>query len=314
MKNRAVKASGVLYRNVKRLVRMPEKSLDHPVGMAFVLLILLAVLLLGLLNILGPGLTYEKDIGQGVFIEATGAMMDLVIFGLFLALVAGRREQCRDIRSYEELIEDLKRWDSEEARHRIGGAIRRLNNLRRTEIDFAGIKLSNFRFGNHGITSIANSVFYDGTIASWGKGDVVLTGVDFGHIDCRKVVFSSHDFPFTQHARFIDCCFEGCKLTGATFSGALLEWSEEPPEETGYWEEDDEGIEIFFRKYYPPFREVDLTAVSFENAVFRNADFREAYNLEHCNFSGARGLEDCLYDSEEIREQVLKSVADGSEN
>ena len=300
--------------NIRRLVRNPSEMLNHPVGMALFLLIMLLVLLLGLLVFLGPEFTNGKDIGQGVFVEATGAMMDLVVFGLFIAAVAAQRERNREIRSHEDLIEDLKKWDSEEARHRIGGAIRRLNNLRRTAIKFAGLKLSDFWFSDHGINSIAESTFYDGTFASWGPGKVELTRVYFSSIDCCKVVFSTHDFLSTDHAIFRDCSFVHCKLTGATFSGALLEWTEEPPEETGYWVEDDDGSGGFYQEHYPPFYEVDLAGVSFEKAVFRNADFRHAYNLELCNFSGAKGLEDCVFDSENIREKVLKSVADLAED
>ena len=278
---------------------------DHPVAMACALL----VLLLTLLNAYGTGFSKWHEIGKGVFVEATGAAMDLVVFGIFIALVAARRERKREIRSHEELIEDFKKWDSEEARHRIGAAIRRLNNLGRTAIDFSGIKLSRFRLSDHGITSIANSTFYDGTLASWGKGGVYLTDVNFMFIDCREVVFSSENFHSTEHVKFNDCCFQNCKLTGATFSGALLEWTEEPPEKTGFWEEDDDGSRFFLQEHHPPFYEVDLAGVSFEKAVFQNADFRDAYNLEHCNFSGAKGLKDCLFDTEEIREQVLKSLA-----
>lgn len=308
----ATRTTRALRRRVRSLIQKSRETLDHPVGTAFFLLIMLTTLLVGVLNLLGSEFIQGKELGQGAFIEATGAMMDLVIFGLFIAAVAGRRERYREIRSHEELIEDFKKWESEEARHRIGGAIRRLNTLGRTKVDFAGIKLSQFRFSDHGCTSIANSTFFDGTMASSAKGGVVLTDVNFSEIDCREVVFSKYDYFSTTYAKYVDCHFERCKLAGATFSGALLEWTEEPPAETGNWVEVD-GREHFYQEYYPPFCEVDLAQVSFEKTEFRNVDFREAYNLQHCNFSGAKGLEDCLFDSEEIAEKVLANATNETE-
>ena len=63
---------------------------------------------------------------QGVFIEAAGAVMDLVVFGVVIGVVVVRRDRWREVRSHQEQIDDYKKWDSEEARHRIAGAVRAL--------------------------------------------------------------------------------------------------------------------------------------------------------------------------------------------
>ena len=309
MKRFATRTKGIKRHNVKGLSWTFGQWLDQPVHTAAYLLILLLVLLLGIRNTLGPEFIEWIEIGQGAFVEATGAMMDLILFGLYIAAVTDRRTRKREIQGHEDLIEDFKRWDSKEARHRIGGAIRRLNNLGRTAIDFSGIKLTHFSLSERGIISIANSTFHNQTLASWGKGSTILTDVNFMSIDCCEVVFSEHDVIPSEHTKVIDCCFQGCRLTGANFSGALLEWTEPPPKEIGHWEEVDSSS-YFVQTYYPPFHEVDLAGVSFERAVFRNADFRDAHNLENCNFSGAKGLDDCLFDNEHIRTKVLKKVGE----
>ena len=254
-----------------------------------------------------------SEMWRGVFIEATGAVMDLVVFGVVIGVVMLRRNRKQQIRTHLELIEDFKKWDSEEARYRIAGAVRRLNRLGQTSIDFVGMEMSEFSFRRHDIKSIAGSKFYAGTWGSLGSREkAVLREVDFSYVDCGNVVFSAFhplgglgiDLP--RHARFRDCGFVQASLRGATFKGALMEWTDKPPEETGHGEETREGEPVWLQDYYSPFYLADLAGASFEDVEFRNADFRDAENLDQCRFAGAKGLEDCMFDSDEDRELVLR--------
>ena len=142
------------------------------------------------------------------------------------------------------MIDDFKKWDSEEGRYRIAGAVRRLNRLGRTSIDFVGMEMSEFSFPAQDIDSIAGSKFYLGT---WGPESsdarAVLTKVNFSRVDCSNVIFSAYQ-PLgifiperRRNAQLLDCRFQEANLRGATFNGALMKWTEVPPEETGYWEE-----------------------------------------------------------------------------
>lgn len=258
------------------------------------------------------------EILRGMYIEATGAVMDIVVFGVVLALMGlwtnRSRERHADIGRQRELIDDFKKWNVEEARLRIAGAIRRLNSLGCTKINFSGLELSDFSFGWHEIRSIAGSTFYDG---SWGtlsrRDQVTLDRVDFSKLDCRNVVFSKFN-PFSglrmrvRFATFKDCEFRDAQLQGATFRGAHIEWSEEPPEEMGVLEELANEEPAFRQTYWPPFDGADLTGVSFEDVVFQNADFRDALNVQKCSFKGAKGLEECRFDDEEVKGRVLEAA------
>ena len=175
------------------------------------------------------------------------------------------------------------------------------------------METSGFSFRARDIGSIAGSKFYAGAWGTPGSRDrAVLREVDFSYVDCRDIVFSAFhplgglEIDLPRHARFVDCGFVEANLRGATFKGALLEWTQEPPAETGHGEETQEGEPMWVQDYYGPFYGADLAGTSFEDVAFRNADFRDAENLDKCRFAGATGLEDGKFDSEKDRERALR--------
>ena len=276
------------------------------------------VMILGLGALLGWYDGDRDEIFRGIYIEAGGAVMDILVFGIILAGLASMTSRRREITKQMELIDDYKKWNSEEARYRIAGAIRRLNRLNCTAIDFSGIEMSNFRFRWLEIENIAGSTFYDGSWGTWsGKDQVILTDVDFAVVDCRNVMFSKSD-PLSgldmphRFATFADCNFRGAQLQGAVFRGACLEWSENPPEEVGKWVDIGDGHAAFNQTYYPPFDGADLKGASFGDVLFKNADFRGAKNIQECTFTGAKGLDECMFDNEEMKGQILRKASSSS--
>lgn len=248
---------------------------------------------------------------SGLFVEFNGMLFDIVVFGVLISLFMRATERRREVRRQQEIVDDYKKWDSEEARFRIAGAIRRLIELGRTDIDFGGIELTDFSFRRHDIKSIKGSVFYDGTWGEMGSRDnVVLDRVSFSSLDCRAVVFSRFN-PFVGFkfdvvfASIKDCSFVEADLSGAVFNGAHMEWTTEHPAKLGEWEESIEGPPAFHQTHYPPFSNANLKGASFVDTRFRNADFRQAEGLRECDFTGAKGLETCLFDGDETKRTVL---------
>lgn len=197
-----------------------------PICFAVAIAVVLALILWSLSPRYGAP---TDEILRGIYIEATGAVMDIVIFGIVIALLvlwtSRGRERNLHITRQRELIDDFKKWNADEARHRIAGALRRLNRLHCTQIDFSGIELSDFSFAWNEIRSIEGSTFYDG---SWGtssrKDCVVLKRVDFAYVNCRNVVFSKFNpIPGLEKrlrfASFKDCSFQNARLDGAIFLG-----------------------------------------------------------------------------------------------
>ena len=292
------------------LIRKTGRAWQSPIAVAGFLALIAALLL----YFLKRWYSDFSEVYRGVYVEAVGATMDIVIFGVVIALFDLFRRRSAEVARQMEIIDDFKKWNSEESRHRIAGAIRRLNRLGQTAIDFRGIEISNFSFVGNDIKSIAGSTFYDGTWGTMGRGDkVTLEKVDFGSLDCTGVTFSKfHPFPTPEFslvfASFRDCNFVDANLSGACFRGASLEWTSEPPDEIGDVVDMGDGQVAFLQTYYPPFSGAELSGASFEDATFRNVDFRDAKELLDCNFRGARGLESCEFDNDEMKENVLREA------
>ncbi len=248
-------------------------------------------------------------------VEFVGLIFDVLFILVVLALFERRHQRHQDIKRQHEIIDDYKRWDREEARIRISGAIRRLNRLGVFALNLSGLALSNYDFSHHGIRSLKGSVFYDGT---WGEpfspASIRLTKVSFDWVNCERVQFSPYD-PLAElagmgsdFAVFTDCSFIRSNLKKASFAGARLLWTGAHPE-THFSDEgdDDDDNPIRLQVTYGPFDEADLTDASFEGAYLTNVDFRGAANIEMASFLGASGLDSCLFDSENLKKAILRS-------
>ena len=250
------------------------------------------------------------------YVEFVGLIFDVIFILVLLSLFEHRRRRAQDRKRQGEVIEDYKRWDSEEARVRLAGAIRRLNRLGISKLDLTGASLTDFEFSQQGIPDISGTTFYDGT---WGdplkQTEVRLTRVNFNWIRCRDVQFSAFD-PLggmfnrpSTFAKYADCTFMCADLTGASFNGAHLQWTDPPPgslyDDEGF---DDNGAPISIKVRYGAFDEADLTGTSFENVHFDNADFRGALNIADANFSGAKGLATCVFDAAALENDVLRKA------
>ncbi|WP_218054315.1 pentapeptide repeat-containing protein [Phenylobacterium immobile] len=263
------------------------------------------------------GVADGEDPGQ-LWPELGGMTLDVFVILVVYEAFAQRRARTESIERQLETIDDYKRWDAEEARLRIAGALRRLAALSVSKVAFAGLRLSDFDFAEHGIRSLAGSTFYDG---DWGNphnvSGIRMQRVDLSHLDCSRVEFSpfepleildSETKPLSRYANFLDCAFRETNLRGATFNGAELRWTQAPPADHFEWEEDDNGEPFSIPVSEGPFHNADLQGAGFRGCRLVNADFRGADNLEGADFFGAKGLETAVFDNAAIREAVMASA------
>ncbi|MDX1128713.1 hypothetical protein GOL24_31715 [Sinorhizobium medicae] len=286
-----------------------RREFDEPT-----ILLSAAILAVGILVVIGLYAAvpdWREDFFPGIFVEFNGMLFDVVVFGIIVASFVRRMERRQERQRQQEIIDDFKKWDTEEGRLRIGGAVRRINRLGTTSIDFAGIEISDFSFADHDIKSLRGSTFYDGNWGGGSRDKVKLHRIDFSYVDCRDVVFSKLN-PLiglglnAVFAEVKDCNFYDADLSKASFKGAHLEWTTEHPDELGVWHEEEGGRHSFEQTYYSPFCNAILNGASFADVRFTNADFREAVGVLECDFTGAKGLETCVFDDENTKIAVLE--------
>lgn len=284
-----------------------KRELEDPIILLSSGILAVGIFVVAVLYAVKP--SWRDDFLPGVFVEFNGMLFDVFVFGIFVASFVRRLERRQERQRQQEIIDDYKKWDTEEGKLRIGGAVRRINRLGITSIDFSGMEISDFSFPRHDIKSIRGATFYDGDWGLGSRGRMKLERVDLASVDCREVIFSKFN-PFAGFgtnfvfAELKDCNFDYADLSGAAFKGAHLEWTTKHPDELGVWHDDQEPP-AFQQTYYPPFFQADLEGTSFVDATFKNADFRDAINVLNCDFAGAKGLETCLFDDEKTKNAVL---------
>lgn len=272
----------------------------------------LAIVLILVLWPLRPTFPQFGELGKGIYVAAWGTFLDVVFVAVILVIFETMRRRRESIERYIEEIEDYKKWDSEEARLRIAGNIRRLARLGKTDIDFSGIVLRNFAFSGQDIESLKGATFSLGLrLDRMSKNSTTLENVDFSHVDCSGVIFSQDWNGFTALGLVgKNLGFTSTNLTAASFAGARLSWTNYKADKSEWFidhGEDDEGRPMTEQAHYPAFAEADLKGCSFRSAQLDHADFRDARNIAGADFSGAKGLETCFFD-EDVRDKILLSA------
>lgn len=254
---------------------------------------------------------------SGVTTELWGLLAEVFVLGIVIFYVGEKSQASQFIARQHELISDFRYWDSEEAKFRILGAIRRLQEKGVSTVNIAGVTLSSASLKEHGVTKLDGSVLSGG---HWASSIGIRTTsnfekVDFAECALRGVRFSMGDglgFFGTREfqkpqASYIDCNFFECDMTGASFEQAELKSTVTPPVDTHEHIADDEktGQPIFQQTHYGEFYNADLSNVSFKNAWLKNVDFRDAEGIEAAEFYGARGLESCVFQNDELKQSII---------
>lgn len=130
-----------------------------------------------------------------------GSLFDLILFGVIFVAFNKNREKKRKIIEYSELIEDFRDWKSDEAKYRILGAVKRLQELGVKNIDLnrcylKAVMLNNMRFENADLNCID------------------LSNANISNCKFIKCNFSGAQLPL---ANLTDCDLIDCNIDSCNF-------------------------------------------------------------------------------------------------
>ena len=314
------------------LIKIKDALIEHDYPIAIVLFVLAVLCSWAWWK--WHSLSQSSDHYYQIWLTFLGLVFDvvfiLVLFSFVQSLRHKRNQELATAREQRDIIEDYKAWDSEEARHRLAGAMRRLNKLGETEFDLKRLRLSSFEFRNNEIESLRRSKFYDGKSkfshdgkrnvdTKAGDTSVILTKVNFDHVDCRDVVFSPNEPTrrYTgslkdsgyRHCQIVDCTFRNTELNNAIFNGAYIKWTEAPPL-TAYKpiRGGKKVVDSSHSGYSPPFSDADFKEAKFKQCIFENPDFRGVRNLLDADFTGAHIFGTVLFDSKQVQSDFVKKA------
>ncbi len=151
---------------------------------------------------------------DGIHVELFGIFFDVLFLVLIFNWIIAIREKKKRIERYKEEIDDFRHWNSEEAKFRIRGIIRRLNKEKATKINCDSINIGNgLNVNNPQLAYREIQLDYSRFLTS-NFSNLDLTESSFNHI-------TDHDSSF-QDSMLLRCQFKNSHLIRTNFTSAIL--------------------------------------------------------------------------------------------
>lgn len=68
---------------------------------------------------------FDPIFRENILVEAHGMLLDIFVIGVIILMLNQMGEKQRTIQRYQDEIDDFRKWESEEAAHRIAGNIKK---------------------------------------------------------------------------------------------------------------------------------------------------------------------------------------------
>lgn len=154
---------------------------------------------------------YDNDFNvHDIIVEFHGLIFDLIIFGLLITIYDSVKSRQDKIIRYKEEIQDYSGWESDEAKYRIKGLIKRLINLNAKKVGLFGCFIKNCP--------------YTKKMTDWKFATAKLYNSHFIDCDLSKSTFylsELHDSSFHK-VNLTDCDFGLAVLDECNFSNCIL--------------------------------------------------------------------------------------------
>ena len=190
-----------------------------------------------------------KEDWKGVLTEAHGMLLDIIVFGIVLSIYEKYRDLKKEkekeklilrqeILRYQEEINDFRLWESEEAKIRLQGNIKRLQNLGvekinlvdcylyRSSYDKLIIKNSDLKRANFSLSFLKNALFANNEM----NGIKMIEsgfGINYLAEEKRNQLTDEEFYSLCEKeaVRFVDCILWGANFHKSTHRNTLFNGS-----------------------------------------------------------------------------------------
>ena len=217
-----------------------ERFLEYRILSTFIIFILAAIVI--------AILTYFHhafDI-DSLLVESIGMLLDILIIGIFVAALDDARVKKLEIRRYHEEIDDFRAWESEEAKFRIIGNIKRLNrkkisaikldycflpnsslrncNLSGAVLNNANLMGADLRYSNLSKANIHNAKLQGADLRSsnLNEANLIETNLSESELDFCSMVGENLEFSFLEKADLSNTNVLNAKFDSASLQEADL--------------------------------------------------------------------------------------------
>jgi len=204
--------------------KITTKITTNKVLSAFIVLVIAAVIV-GSISISSYS---DSTFLEGILIETHGMLFDILIIGVFILWLNRLGERRIEVQRYKDEIDDFRHWESDEAKYRIVGNIKRLNrlnisainliscylyeailprlNLQGAKLQFANLegaelKGANLEGANFWRTKLQNAYLWNAKLQSANLREAVLQGADLTGANLQHAILQEAKL---QGANFCD--------------------------------------------------------------------------------------------------------------
>jgi uncharacterized protein YjbI with pentapeptide repeats len=226
---------------------------------------------------------YNEQFFKNVLVEAHEMLLEIIVLSIILILVISRVKKRERINKYAEQIDDFRYWRDEEAKFRIIGILRRLNELRIFKLNLNHCYLN--RAELHDINLSGSTLILidaQGSIFT----DAILENTNFLGADFRPIIelpkkdITIDDSENSKDIKIRKTHFARSKLRNSIFDKADLTQAE--------------------------FTNADLKDVSFKFTNLKGCDLEYAVNLKSGQLLNAFSLYKARL-PEEIKNEIKKT-------
>lgn len=265
---------------LERLIKVSEK----PVLTAFLVLLILSVIVLGL-SFQYYKYDYYNFVGQ-VLAEAHGMLFDIAVIGILIYWLNEKGERRLRVNTYKDEIDDFRLWESEEAAFRTVGNIKRLNRHNIYDINLVNCYLAK--------TNLSYAILKGANLnsANVTRSNLVQCNLENARLNRTTFENSNLNQAYMQHAYGSGAIFKDAFMIKVNLENAFL-------------------IKADFENAFlmeANLNGANVTGANFKNANLYKADFRNVIGLTIEQLANVKTLYLAKFDDgvmEEIRSKCM---------